>query len=121
MKLRLFLVLFFLSCIIPALPAKAGEGITVTASWYDLEGKRMANGQIFCGKDSSIAACRTLPLGTRLVVKNPENGRELKVVVKDRGPFVKGRGLDLTIAGAEKLGFRKKGVAPVIIYIADSN
>jgi rare lipoprotein A len=57
-----------------------------------------------------IAAHRTLPLGTRLIVTNPRNGRSAHVVVRDRGPFQHGRSLDISTVRARELGFTRSGV-----------
>ena len=56
-------------------------------------------------------AHRTLPFGTALKVTNPANGKSVTVRVNDRGPFVKGRVLDLSKAAASKLGFLNRGHA----------
>ena len=61
------------------------------------------------------AAHKTLPFGTKLKVKNQRNGREIVVRVNDRGPFIKGRILDLTPAAAKKLGFKRAGTTKVCI------
>jgi len=63
------------------------------------------------------AAHRSLPLGTLLKVVNPENGREAVVKVIDRGPFKKGRVLDLSYEAAKRLGFVEKGEQRVIAYV----
>ena len=60
-----------------------------------------------------VAAHRTLPIGTRLMVTNPRNGRSAHVVIRDRGPFIRGRGLDVSSAVASQLGFGKSGVLPL--------
>lgn len=59
--------------------------------------------------DALTAAHRSLPFGTRIKVINQRNGRAVTVRVNDRGPFVKGRILDLSRAAAVKLGFRRAG------------
>jgi rare lipoprotein A len=59
----------------------------------------------------NIAAHRTLPFGTRLIVTNQRNGRSVHVVIRDRGPFIRGRSLDVSRAHAKKLGFERSGVA----------
>ena len=59
-----------------------------------------------------VAAHRTLPFGTILLVKNLKNGRTVKVKVVDRGPFVRGRDLDLSYAAARKIGMISHGVVP---------
>lgn len=61
--------------------------------------------------DALTAAHKTLPFGTRVRVTNMRNGRSVVVVVVDRGPFIRGRIIDLTPAGARALGF--SGLAPV--------
>ncbi len=64
-----------------------------------------------------VAAHGTLPLGTILLVKNLKNGRTVKVKVIDRGPFVRGRHLDLSYAAAEKLGMFGDGVVPFVAQV----
>ena len=61
-------------------------------------------------KAPHVAAHRTLPIGTRLLVTNPRNGRSARVVIGDRGPFLPGRSLDISHAIAKRLGFEKSGV-----------
>lgn len=63
------------------------------------------------------AAHKTLPFGTMVQVSNLSNGRTVTVRINDRGPFVKGRVIDLTKAAAAKLGFVSKGVARVRIKV----
>jgi len=98
------------------------EAITVTtrtrASWYGtgFHGKVTANGRVF-NQTARTAAHRTLPFGTRVEVTNLRNGRKLTVVVNDRGPFVPGRGIDVSAGVASKLGFRHRGVATVRMAI----
>lgn len=64
-------------------------------------------------KDSLTCAHRTLPFGTLLKVTNKKNGKEVVVRVTDRGPFVRGRVVDLSMAAAKELGMVSMGVAPV--------
>jgi rare lipoprotein A len=87
------------------------------ASWYGkaFHTKTMASGDPFDMDDPNIAAHKSLPFGTRLKVTNPENGRTLVVTVKDRGPYVRGRDLDLSQAGADELGFRSRGTATLVV------
>ena len=61
------------------------------------------------------AAHPDLPFGTEVVVTRPDTGREVTVVINDRGPFVKGRIIDLSKRAARELGILNRGVAPVII------
>jgi rare lipoprotein A len=63
------------------------------------------------------AAHRSLPFGTKVRVTNRRNGRSVVVRINDRGPFVRGRVIDLTPAGARALGF--SGLAPVVVAVAN--
>jgi rare lipoprotein A len=60
-----------------------------------------------------IAAHRTLPFGSHVRVTNLNTGASIVVVIVDRGPFIRGRVIDLSTAGADALGFRRAGVAKV--------
>jgi rare lipoprotein A len=88
------------------------------ASWYGAEfaGLPTASGEIFRPEKVS-AAHRTLPLGTVVDVKNEKNGRAVRVAVNDRGPFVAGRIIDLSKAGAEAIGSVSDGVVPVTLTV----
>ena len=94
--------------------ASAQTVLTGKASFYATKfgGRRTANGEKL-HHDSMTCAHRTLPFGTRLRVKNPANGREVIVRVNDRGPFVRGRIVDLSRAAARKLGIIAQGIAVV--------
>ena len=91
------------------------------ASFYGREwnGHRTASGERF-DPDALTAAHRTLPFGTRVKVTNLENGRHVIVRINDRGPFVRGRVLDLSRAGAKKLDFLASGTATVRIDVLKS-
>jgi rare lipoprotein A len=97
----------------PISPAR-GRGQLVSASWYGSQhqGKLMANGQPF-NMYADTAAHKTLPLGTRLTLTNPQTGAAVNVQVTDRGPYVSGRSLDLSYSAARKLGVVQSGVAKV--------
>lgn len=85
------------------------------ASFYSdaFEGRKMADGTRYDG-DSNVAASQRLPLGTKAKVKNLETGQTAVVEIRDRGPHVKGRVIDLTPATARSIGIdREDGVAPV--------
>jgi rare lipoprotein A len=84
------------------------------ASYYgpEFNGRRMANGERF-DPHSNTAAHRTLPLGTMVRVTNLENGRSATVTVKDRGPYVRGRIIDVSPHIADRLGMKEDGVVPV--------
>ncbi len=56
------------------------------------------------------AAHRTLPVGTQLIITNPRNGRTARVIISTRGPFIRGRSLDVSHTVAKQLGFEKSGV-----------
>jgi rare lipoprotein A len=88
------------------------------ASWYGRQhhGKSTASGEVYDMHDLT-AAHRTLPLGTRLMVTNLENGRAVEVRINDRGPFVDGRVLDVSYAAARLLGAEGAGVIPVTFRI----
>ncbi len=89
------------------------EGI---ASWYgpDFHGKQTSNGEIY-DMHGRTAAHKTLPLGVYIKVRNLANGREVEARINDRGPFVKGRIVDLSQTLAKELDFIGTGTAPVRI------
>ena len=90
------------------------------ASWYGgddgFEGKPTASGEIY---DSSrlTAAHRDLPLGTVVDVTNTDNGQTVRVRINDRGPFVKGRIIDLSREAARRIAVIGPGVAPVRVAV----
>ncbi|MCD6288358.1 MAG: septal ring lytic transglycosylase RlpA family protein [Candidatus Hydrogenedentes bacterium] len=88
------------------------------ASWYGkpYHGRRAANGEIY-NMYKLTAAHKTLPFGTMVRVTNLRNGRHVVVRITDRGPFVKGRIIDLSYKAAKKLDMVKDGVVPVGINI----
>ncbi|MDA8163433.1 MAG: septal ring lytic transglycosylase RlpA family protein [Desulfobacteraceae bacterium] len=98
------------------LPSAEGFQETGLASWYgkDFDGKKTSNGETY-DMYGGTAAHKTLPMNTTVLVHNMENGRETVVRINDRGPFVKGRIIDLTHTAAEKLGMLEKGTARVRI------
>ncbi|GEM_PF-558957 len=87
---------------------------TGNASWYgeDFRGKSTSNGEIF-NPDALTAAHPTLPMPSMVLVTNLENGRQVKVRINDRGPFVAGRIIDVSLKAAQILGFAHKGLAHV--------
>ena len=89
------------------------------ASWYSIRtnsGTRTASGQRLCD-NGATAAHKTLPMGTKVRVTNQSNGKSEIVTINDRGPFIRGRIIDLTVGSAERLGFRHRGVAPVKVEV----
>jgi rare lipoprotein A len=89
------------------------------ASWYSIatnRGTRTASGKRLCN-NAATAAHKTLPMGTKVRVTNQQNGKSEIVTITDRGPYVRGRIIDLTIGSAERLGFRQRGVVPVKVEV----
>lgn len=86
------------------------------ASYYadKFEGRQTSNGEIFKQRKKT-AAHRTLPFGTKVTVTNLTNGKSVKVRINDRGPFVKGRMIDLSKKAAKKIDMVNAGVANVEI------
>ena len=89
---------------------------TGEASRYakSFQGKKTANGEKFDQKKLT-AAHPALPLGTKAKVTNLENGKSVDVRINDRGPYVKGRDIDLSPSAAKELDITKHGIAPVKI------
>jgi rare lipoprotein A len=85
-----------------------------TASYYgrELAGRRTASGEVY-HTSRLTAAHRTLPFGTRVRVTNLDNGRQVVVRINDRGPFRKGRIIDVSYAAARELGLIAPGTARV--------
>ncbi len=86
------------------------------ASWYGpgFNGQQAASGEIF-NQNAMTAAHKSLPFGSRILVKNQRNDRAVVVRINDRGPYVHGRILDLSRAAAIELGFMRAGVTTVCI------
>ena len=102
----------------PPRPPTLGSEERGLASWYGYphHGRRTASGEVFDMRDLT-AAHRTLPLGTRLMVTNVDNGQVVEVRINDRGPFVEGRILDLSHGAARLLGAVGSGVIPVRLRV----
>ena len=84
------------------------------ASWYSLPGNRTANGDRM-NPSAMTAAHKSLPFGSKVRVVDQRTGKSIQVTINDRGPFVKGRIIDLSKAAATKLGFRNAGHTKVCI------
>ncbi len=86
------------------------------ASWYgrDFHGRSTSNGEVY-DMHAITAAHKVLPMHTMVLVQNMDNGRKLVVRVNDRGPFVKGRIIDLSYAAAKKIGLLRAGTARVTV------
>lgn len=107
---------------VPAPPATdARVSQTGIASWYGpgFHGKATASGEIYNQNDMT-AAHQTLPLGTKVMVTNMETGRAAEVSVNDRGPFAKGRIIDLSYAAAQSIDMVGPGTALVRVDVLDS-
>jgi rare lipoprotein A len=89
-----------------------------TASWYGyrFHGRRTASGERF-NASAYTAAHRSLPFGTKVRVTNLRNGRSVIVRINDRGPYARGRVIDLSKAAANAIGIISSGTAPVRIEI----
>ena len=107
------------ACGAPAKPVKRtgaatdGDAQHGLATWYG-RGRGTASGERFDAR-AMTAAHRTLPFHTRVRVTNKRNGRSVIVRINDRGPFVRGRIIDVSEAAAEVLGMKRDGVVPVKI------
>jgi rare lipoprotein A len=90
------------------------------ASWYGpgFHGRTTASGERYNQHDLT-AAHKKLPLGTKATVTNLKNGKTVEVEINDRGPYVRGRILDLSRAAAERLGMRNAGITPVRLEVTE--
>lgn len=102
----------FAACLLSLLPVGTALAQSGLASVYAYRGGKTASGERANPRELT-AAHRTLPFGTRVKVTNRRNGRSVTVRINDRGPFVRGRVIDLTPAAAQQLGF--SGLAPVTL------
>jgi len=132
-SISLFLCLYAFGCAVP--PSKVrlpqippqsqapSNGVSQTgiASWYGpgFHGKATASGEVY-NQNELTAAHQTLPLGTRVMVTNLENGSATEVLVNDRGPFAKGRIIDLSYAAAQSIKMVGPGTALVRLDVIDS-
>ncbi|MCG6856890.1 MAG: septal ring lytic transglycosylase RlpA family protein [Salaquimonas sp.] len=109
----------FSATVISAAASGAAEAKTAkqcgNASWYALHSKT-ASGETM-NPSAMTAAHRSLPFGTKLRVTNKRSGRSTIVRVNDRGPFIKGRILDLSKAAANQLGFVRSGHTEICLEV----
>lgn len=98
----------------------SGHSESGLASFYgnEFQSRKTANGERF-DQGKLTAAHRTLPFGTRLKVTNTQNGKSVQVRVNDRGPFVKGRIIDLSSSAFKTIASQNAGVVPVRIQVID--
>jgi rare lipoprotein A len=104
-------VLSLLTCTVPALAGSVG-----TASYYgkEMRGRRTADGERF-NPHGLTAAHRSLPFGTKLQVTNLRNGKTVVVRVSDRGPYARGRMIDLSYGAARAIDMVHTGTTRVKI------
>ena len=98
----------------PFQPTQASEG-TGLASWYQLPGRTACGGRH--NPEAMTAAHRSLPCGSRIKVTNLHNGRSAVVTIVDRGPFVRGRIVDVSRGAARHIGLIGRGVGRVQIGV----
>ena len=117
-SLWLVLVLVLAGCATGRASRVDSSGLSGQASWYGRphHGRRTSSGETY-DMNKLTAAHRTLPLGTRVLVTNLDNGHTVEVRINDRGPFRKNRVLDLSYAAARQLGAVGEGVIPVTLKI----
>jgi rare lipoprotein A len=89
------------------------------ATWYGepYHGRRTASGEVFDTYGELTAAHRTLPFNTIVKVTNEVNGREVEVRINDRGPFTKGRVIDLSLKAARQIDMVRAGTVPVTLTL----
>lgn len=110
------IALFVLPLMATAAAAEPGKHAQAgIASVYGYAGSKTASGER-AHPGGMTAAHKTLPFGTMVNVTNKRNGKTVTVRINDRGPFIRGRVIDLTPAAARQLGF--SGLAPVTLAVA---
>lgn len=123
-----FLLALTAACSVPPGKVRVPEPTSTTrlsqtgiASWYGpgFHGKATASGDIYDQNDFT-AAHQTLPLGTRVMVTNLENGSTTEVLINDRGPFAKGRIIDLSYSAAQMINMVGPGTALVRVDVLES-
>ena len=100
------------------MPIRSSE-LDGIASYYaePYHGRRTANGEVFDTYKGMTAAHRTLPFNSIVVVTNKNNGREVEVRINDRGPFIDGRVIDLSLIAAREIDMVRSGIAPVKLKV----
>ena len=116
MKVSFFVALCFIQWPLAANAAEYRGIQSGLASVYAYAGNRTASGEIARPRDLT-AAHRTFPFGTKVKVTNKRNGRSVVVRINDRGPFIRGRIIDVTPLAAQALGF--SGLASVTLSAVD--
>jgi rare lipoprotein A len=93
----------------------SGSSYSGMGSYY-WQPQRVASGGWF-NPNAMTAAHKTLPFGTKVRVTNRNNGRSVVVTINDRGPYIKGRIIDLSKAAAKQVGMTASGIAPVSVTV----
>ena len=107
---------------LPPVPPVVGSRPRTSAKGHcvlyhdSLHGNKTASGQVY-NKNKLSAAHKSLPLGSKVRVTDVRTGKSIVVRVNNRGPFVKGRIIDLSRRAASELGLIKKGVTPVKVEV----
>lgn len=98
----------------------SGHSESGMASYYgnEFHGRKTANGERF-DQGKLTAAHRTMPFGTRVKVTNTQNGKSVVVRINDRGPFAKGRIIDLSSSAFKSISHLGAGVVPVRVVVVD--
>lgn len=98
----------------------SGHSESGMASYYgnEFHGRKTANGERF-DQGKLTAAHRTMPFGTRVKVTNTQNGKSVVVRINDRGPFAKGRIIDLSSSAFKSIAYLGAGVVPVRVQVID--
>ena len=106
----------------PAHAAKAAKKMVGFASFYatKFNGRRTASGEKF-DNNALTAAHKSLPFGSKVQVTNVRNGKSVVVRINDRGPYVRGRIIDLSKAAARKIGIGRTGTARVKLEVIRNN
>lgn len=86
---------------------------TAKVTWYGrrFHGRKMANSDVYDMHDPETVAHKKLPFGTKVLFRNPQNGKIIETEVRDRGPYVRGREFDLSKGAARALGIVEEGVS----------
>lgn len=99
--------------------SKSAPAVWMVVSYYGKKhhGRTMARGGQFDMNNPTLSAHKTLPIGTKLLLTNPQNGLEQVSCVRDRGPYVRGRDLDASEAAAVKLDFKPAGHTSLLVRV----
>lgn len=116
---RSYMLIVLLVCVAGLVFGSENKGTEKgKASYYAkmFEGRKTANGEIFSNNELT-AAHKELPMGTLVRVTNLANGKTIDVRINDRGPFIKGRIIDLTEKAFDKIADRRSGVVDVTVQV----